>query len=458
MGREGDRQGDLIVTWEEMPRSPGHVFYDRLQEVLIAGGFDLFVETACQPYYAPKMGAPSLPPGRYFRMHMVGYFEGIASERGIAWRCSDSMSLREFLRLENREEVPDHSWLSKTRGRLPREVHERVFGWVLKLVAEQGLVKGKRIGVDASTMEANAALRTIVRREDGRTYREMLRRMAKESGIDTPTADDLVRIDRNRKGKKLSNEEWTSKTDPEAKIAKLKDGRTRLAYKPEHAVDLDTGIVVAAALHPADQGDTTTIEGTLTAAEKNLAQLSAAPTTDQPSELAADKGYHSRALLKSLDGGVWKTRIAEPKQPGFSRWHGDDKARVAVYANRTRLGSGVGRQAMRRRAEIVERSFAHNLDRGGMRRTWLRGRENVHKRYLVHVAGHNLGILMRLLIGAGTPREAAARALTYLFFVRTEKAAAIILVAASSDGFAILVVAVAARTLPDRSRTSATGC
>src|SRR4030081_2720695 len=190
------------------------------------------------------MGAPSVPPGRYFRMHMVGYFEGIASERGIAWRCSDSMSLRDFLRVENREEVPDHSWLSKTRGRLPREVHERVFGWVLKLVAEQRLVKGKRIGVDASTMEANAALRTIVRREDGRTYREMLTRMAQESGIDTPTADDLVRIDRNRKGKKLSNGEWTSKTDPEAKIAKLKDGRTRLAYKPEHAVDLDTGIVV----------------------------------------------------------------------------------------------------------------------------------------------------------------------------------------------------------------------
>jgi transposase len=444
MGREGDRQGDLIVTWGEMPRSPGHVFYDRLQEVLIAGGFDLFVETACQPYYAPKMGAPSLPPGRYFRMHMVGYFEGIASERGIAWRCSDSMSLRDFLRLENREQVPDHSWLSKTRGRLPREVHERVFGWVLKLVAEHSLVKGKRIGVDASTMEANAALRTIVRREDGRTYREMLRRMAQESGIDTPTADDLVRIDRNRKGKKLSNDEWTSKTDPEAKIAKLKDGRTHLAYKPEHAVDLDTGIVVAAALHPADQGDTTTIEGTLTAAEKNLAQLGVTPTIDQPSELAADKGYHSRAVLKSLDGGVWKTRIAEPKQPGFSRWHGDDKARVAVYANRIRLGSGAGRQAMRRRAEIVERSFAHNLDRGGMRRTWLRGRENVHKRYLVHVAGHNLGILMRLLIGAGTPREAAARTLACLCFVGTEKAAAIIFVAASRDAFAILVVTVAA--------------
>ena len=444
MGREGDRQDDLIVSWGEMPRSPGHVFYDRLQEVLIAGGFDLFVETSCQPYYAPKMGAPSVPPGRYFRMHMVGYFEGIASERGIAWRCSDSMSLRDFLRLENREKVPDHSWLSKTRGRLPHEVHETMFGWVLKLVAEHGLVKGKRIGVDASTMEANAALRTIVRRDDGRTYREMLRQMAKESGIDTPSADDLIRFDRARKGKKLSNEEWTSKTDPEAKIAKLKDGRTHLAYKPEHAVDLDTGIIVAAALHPADEGDTTTLEGTLTTAQKNLARVSVAPTKQEPSELVADKGYHSRALLKTLDDGVWKTRIAEPKQPGFSRWHGDDKARVAVYANRTRLGSGVGRQAMRRRAEIVERSFAHNLDRGGMRRTWLRGRENVHKRYLVHVAGHNLGILMRLLIGAGTPREAAARGLAYLFFVDTQDAVAIILVAASPYGFAVLVVAVTA--------------
>jgi transposase len=442
MGRESDRQSDLMVSWAEMPRSPGHVFYDRLQEVLIANGFDGFVETACQPYYAPKMGAPSVPPGRYFRMHMVGYFEGICSERGIAWRCSDSMSLRDFLRLENREKVPDHSWLSKTRGRLPHEVHEKVFGWVLQHVAEQGLVQGKRIGVDASTMEANAALRTIVRRDDGRTYREMLTQMAKESGIDTPSADDLVRLDRARMGKKLSNQEWTSKTDPEAKIAKLKDGRTHLAYKPEHAVDLDTGVIVAAALHPADNGDTTTIEDTLAAAQNNLAQISAEPTKQAPSELVADKGYHSRAILKALDNGVWKTRIAEPKLPGFSRWHGDDKARAAVYANRTRLGSAVGKQAMRRRAEIVERSFAHNLDRGGMRRTWLRGRENIHKRYLVHVAGHNLGILMRLLIGAGTPREAAARALAYVLFFYTEKTVTVVLVAASYDGFAVVVMAV----------------
>src|SRR4051812_30084146 len=304
-------------------------------------------------------------------------------------------------------------------------------------------------------MEANAALRTIVRRDDGRTYREMLKQMARESGIETPSADDLVRIDRTRKGKKLSNEEWISRTDPEAKIAKpcglsfarvgepLKDGRTHLAYKPEHAVDLDTGVIVAAVLYPADNGDTRTIESTLATTQNNLAQINAAPTPDKPSELVADKGYHSRAVLKDLNGGAWKTRIAEPKQPGFLRWHGDDKTRAAGYANRTRLGSGGGKQGMRRRAEIVERSFAHNLDRGGMRRTWLRGRENVHKRYLVHVASHNLGILMRLLIGAGTPREAAAGVLAYVFFFCTDQAVTVILVAASYDRFAVMVMAVA---------------
>ena len=224
----------------------------------------------------------------------------------------------------------------------------------------------------------------------------------------------------------------------------MKDGTTHLAYKREHAVDLDTGVIVAAALPPADHGDTTTLRGTLAAAEKNLAQIDAAPTQDEPSERVADKGYHSRAVLKDLDGGAWKTRIAEPRQRGFSRWHGDDKARAAVYANRTRLGSGVGKQAMRRRAEIVERSFAHILDRGGLRRTWLRGRDNIHKRYLVHVAGHNLGILMRLLIGAGTPKEAADHALACLFFLSTEEAVAIVLLAASREGFAVLVMAVTA--------------
>jgi transposase len=421
MGRDGEVQPDLMVTWADVPRSPGHVFYDRLQKLLVEAGFDRFVEETCRPYYAPRMGAPSLPPGRYFRMHMIGYFEGIDSERGIVWRCSDSLSLREFLRLSSRDKVPDHSWLSKTRSRLPHEVHDRIFGWVLALVAGHDLVKAERVGVDGSTMEANAALRTIVRRDTRESYREMLTRMARESGIATPSADDLVRLDRKRKGKKLANADWESPTDPDAKVARMKNGTTRLAYKPEHAVDLDTGVIVAASIHPADQGDTNTLDPTLEATTQNLAGIGLKPTSDDRCDLVADKGYHSRGVLARLDGGAWKTRIAEPAPAhGILRWHGDVSAQKAVYANRARLKSGVGRRAMRRRGEMVERSFAHVLDRGGMRRVWLRGRENVHKRYLIHVAGYNLGILMRALFGCGTPKEAAGASRAVLFVLQAE--------------------------------------
>ena len=433
LGRQGGRQSDLIVGWAELPRSPGHAFYDRLQAVLIDAGFDGFAEGRCAPYYASKRGRPSIPPGRYFRMHLVGYFEGIDSERGLEWRCSDSLSLREFLRLGLRDPVPDHSWLSKTRARLPLEVHEAVFAWVLERLAEHGLIRGERIGIDASTMEANAALRAIVRRDDGESYRAMLDRLAKESGIATPTAEDLVRLDRKRKGKRLSNAEWVSPTDPEARIAKLKDGRTRLAYKPEHAVDLDTGAIVAAKVHAADEGDTATLPDTLEAAAANLATVAAAPTAEDPSELIADKGYHSRDGLKDLEDGPWKSRIAEKKGTGVSRWRGDAEARRAVYNNRARLRSGVAKEAFRLRAELVERSFALTLDRGGMRRAWLRGRQNLHKRYLVHVAGYNLGLIMRLLVGAGTPREFLAGASAHLLLLATADGTVFVILFTATD-------------------------
>ena len=433
----------MLVSWAEMPRSPGHVFYDKLQAVLIAAGFDRFVETQCAEEYAPRRGRPSVPPGRYFRMLLIGYFEGIDSERGLEWRCSDSLSLREFLRLGERERVPDHSWLSRTRSRLPLEVHDQVFTWVLKRLVEHGLIKGERIGVDASTMEANAALRTIVRRDSGEGYREMLTRMAEESGIETPTAEDLIRLDRNRTGKKLSNADWASPTDPDAKIAKMKDGRTHLAYKPEHAMDLGTGAVVAAELHPADQGDTTTLPGTLASAAEHLAAVATSPTPEAPAELIADKGYHSRDGLKALDGGPWKSRIAEPKRDEFSRWHGDDAARRAVYNNRARLLSAVARQAFRLRAELVERGFALILDRGGLRRVWLRGRTNLRKRYLIHVAGYNMGLLMRLLTGAGTPREFLALASAWSFAVlEPDGVMTIRIFAVTEDHFAAFAVTI----------------
>ena len=294
---------------------------------------------------------------------------------------------------------------------------------MLRRLAEHGLVKGKRIGVDASTMEANAALRAIVRRDTGEGYRAMLERLAEESGIATPTAGDLVRLDRKRKGKRLANAEWASPADPDARIAKLKDGRTRLAYKPEHAVDPDTGATVAAEVHPADRGDVATLPETLEVAEANLAAVGAAPTPEGPAELVADKGYHSREGLNDLEDGAWKSRIAEKKVPGVSRWRGEEAARRAVYNNRARLRSGVAHEAFRLRAELVERGFALVLDRGGMRRAWLRGRENLHKRYLVHVAGYNLGLVMRLLVGAGTPREFLASTVAHLFALATAEGA-----------------------------------
>jgi transposase len=449
LGRQGERQTELMVGWAELPRSPGHVFYDRLQAVLVEAGFDGFAEARCAPYYARKRGRPSLPPGRYFRMHLIGYFEGIGSERGLEWRCADSLSLREFLRLGSTEPVPDHSWLSKTRSRLPLEVHEAIFAWVLQRLAEHGLIQGERIGIDASTIEANAALRAIVRRDTGESYRAMLERLAIASGIATPTADDLIRLDRKRKGKRLSNRDWTSPSDPEARIAKLKDGRTRLAYKPEHAVDLDTGAIVAAEIHLADQGDTTTLPATLATAEANLAAVDAAPTPEDPAELVADKGYHSRDGLKELEDGAWKSRIAEKKTAGVHRWHGDDEARRAVYNNRARLRSGVARAAFKLRAELCERSFALTLDRGGLRRAWLRGRENLGKRYLVHVAGYNLGLIMCLLVGAGTPKEFLARTPGCLLLLTTaEGAVSIILVVPIETE--VVMLAVSLQPDPDR--------
>ena len=294
--------------------------------------------------------------------------------------------------------------------RLPHEVHTAIFDWVLALIAEAGLVKGERIGVDASTMEANAALRNIVRRDTGEGYRGMAGALGpRRAASRHPRAEDLARLDRKRKGKKLSNQDWVSKSDPEAKIAKMKDGTTHLAYKPEHAVDLDTGAVVAAELHPADEGDTTTLEKTLAAAKENLEAVDAAPTAEDPAECVTDKGYHSRSVLKALDDGPLEDADLRAQAERFCALaRRDGAARRAVTNNRTRLLSGVAKEAFKLRAEIVERSFVHNLDRGGMRRTWLRGRENVHKRYLLHVAGHNLSLLMRKLIGAGTPREAVA--------------------------------------------------
>src|SRR3954468_12726139 len=408
MGRLSNRTGPVgrssLLAVELAPR---HYFYDRCNEILAEAEFDETVEMLCQPYYEDD-GRRSVPPGRYFRMLFVGQFEGLESEREIAWRCADSLSLHRFLRLSDDETVPDHSTLSVTRSRLPLEIHHAVFGLLLEIADKHDLVRAKRIGVDASTQEANAALRRLVRRDTGEDYQEMLRRLARESGIETPSAEDLIRFDRARRNKTLSNADWASPTDPEARIARMKDGTTHLAYRPEHAVDLDTGVIVAARIHPADQGDTRTLAATLEQAEAMLDLVGRAPTPETPAEMITDKGYHARDVLKDLEDSAWKSRISEKERKAFARWHGDGAPRRAGYNNRARLKGTVARQAFKLRAEKVERSFAFILDIGGLRRTWLRGAGNVEKRYLIQVAAHNLGLVIRHRFGAGTPRQAAA--------------------------------------------------
>lgn len=408
------RQERLWVTHTELATAPGHPFYRRLNELLDQEKFDEFAEGACASFYADNNGRPSLPPGTYFRLLLIGYFEGIDSERGIAWRAADSLALRQFLHIRLDEYTPDHSTISRTRRLIDVETHRKVFLWVLCLLADRGLLKGKTIGVDATTLEANAAMRSIVRRDSGETYEAFLTQLAQQSGIATPTREELARLDRKRK-KKGSNEDWVSPTDPDARITRMQDGRTHLAHKAEHAVDMETGAVVAVTLQAADQGDTTTMKETIAEAGETIAELvereaeQAADHKPQVNvngieEVVADKGYHSGAAVVALEQAQTRTYISEPKRPRRN-WAGKAAEQSAVYANRRRVTGNYGKQLLRNRGELLERSFAHCYETGGMRRVHLRGRENVLKRQLIHVGAFNLSLILRSILGAGTPRE-----------------------------------------------------
>ena len=404
--RDDGSQQSMWVSAADLPRGGGHPFYERLNRILEAAGFDAFVEGLCAQFYAAKMGRPGLAPGRYFRLLLIGYFEGLDSEREIAWRAADSLGLRAFLRLALPASPPDHSTISRTRRLFSVEAHQAVFGWVLEQLAESGLVSGKTLGIDATTLEANAAMRSIVRRDTGEDYTAFLTRLAQASGIETPTAADLARFDRKRK-KKTSNKDWTHPHDPDAKVAKMKDGSTHMAHKVEHAVDMETGAVVGVTVQGADQGDTATLVETLvTAAEQVEAVL---PEGSGVEEVVADKGYHSNETLVDLAAVGVRSHIAEPER-GRRNWKGREEARDAVYGNRRRIRSERGRRLQRRRGELVERPFAHLYETGGMREVYLRGHPNILKRLLVHVAGLNLGLLLRQVIGVGTPRGLQDRA------------------------------------------------
>ena len=281
----------MWVPTEKLPRSPGHPFYERLNRVLEKAGFDGFVEGLCARFYAERLGRPSLRPGRYFRMLLIGYFEGLDSERAIGWRVADSMSVRAFMEYDPEEAPPDHSTLSRTRRLIDVETHRAVFTWVLERLSEAKLVRGGTIGIDATTLEANAAMRSIVRRDTGEGYEAFVKRLAEASGVETPTRADLARFDRKRK-KRTSNKEWTNPHDPDAKITKMKDGRTRLAHKAEAAVDLETGAVVAVTAQGAEVGGHSD-DGQERSGWPERGGESAVGSGAEVREVVADKGYHS---------------------------------------------------------------------------------------------------------------------------------------------------------------------
>jgi len=412
--RKRVRQEGLWTPTAALPVGASHPFYQRLNQILDEKKFDEYVETICETFYAGEVGRPGLAPGIYFRLLMVGYFEGIDSERGIAWRAGDSLSIRSFVRIGLDESVPDHSTVSRTRRLMDVETHQAVFQWVLGVLAEKKLLKGTTIGVDATTLEANAALRSIVRRDTGEKYEEFLTRLAKESGIETPTREQLAKLDRKRP-KKGSNDDWKHPHDPDARITKMKDGRTHLAHKAEHAVDMETGAIVAVTLHGADEGDTATIQETVAEAGERITGVVADAGDDEvvqqvsvdgPREVVTDKGYHSRAVVSKLAEWGVRTYCSEPNR-GRQRWSEQEREQQAVYANRRRIRGERGLRLLRQRGEKLERWNQHLYDRGGMRRLHLRGRENILKRLVVHSGAANLGLLMRKIFGKGTPRGLA---------------------------------------------------
>jgi transposase len=412
MGKRKARQEALFITATDLPRSDGHPFYQKLNQLLAEAKFDEWIERRCQQYYSQeeKRGQPSIPPGLYFRMLMVGYFENLDSQRGIAWRCGDSLSLREFLGVPLNEKTPDHSTLTNTRKRLPQEVFEEVFQFVLAIAEKKKLISGKTVGVDSTMLEANAAMKSIVRRDTGEDWKEYVTRLMKEEGAiekdHEPADEEVRRYDKQRKNKKVSNEEWVSTSDPESRITQMKDGRTHLAYKAEHVVDLKSDLVLAAEIRPATAADTETIVDSVIQAGVNL---EAARSEAEIEEVAADKGYHAADTLELAGSLSIRTYIPEPQRKHERRW--TDKPaefQQAVYNNRRRVQRNKGKQLQRRRSELCERTFAHICDSGGGRRTWLRKLLNVTKRYLIAAAAHNLGRILRTLFGIGKPKALQA--------------------------------------------------
>jgi transposase len=406
-----ESQGSFWTVKSEIVTGPGSAYYDRLDRSLIEAGFDRVVREMCQPYYSEdesKGGRIGIDPLVYFKMLLVGFFENIGSERAIATRCADSISIRGFLKYELTEHTPDHSSLSRIRKRLGTEVYERAFALILEVLHKNKLLKGKRVGIDTSVIEANASMRTLVNNHTGETYDQYLKRLAEEEGIDSEDKQAVRQFDRKRKGKKMSNDDWHSPNDPEAKIGPTKPGKIKMVHKIENVVDLESGAIIQVTTLPGHQADDHDMANHLEQAQEQIntvLQNELNQTTIE--EVTGDKGYFNIAELGKLQGKGIRTVIDEKNSNRNLNKLSTEDQKTVKNARRS-VRTKYGRSIKKRRGEFLERSFAHLLDNGDLRRTTLSGWKDIQKRNLIGAMGCNLSLLMRKIYGFGTPKQAIA--------------------------------------------------
>lgn len=403
-----ETQQEFWIETRRLPQASAGTFYRKLDATLEAIGFADAVREICQPAYADESrgGRPGIDPAVYFKMLMIGFFENLPSERAIAARCADSLSMRAFLGYDLHENTPDHSSLSIIRGRLGPQIYQAAFEVVLSGLREHGLLRGRHLGIDSSVIEANASLRELVHRNTEEQYWEYVKRLAAQAGIDPEDTKAVRRFDKNREGRKTSNEEWVNPNDRDAKIGMTKHGACDMIYKPEHITDLETGVIVAADIRLGDQGDTEDLAQRVLAAGEVLARVCDDPMqTKVLQSLTADEGYFSVEEVCCLQGERVRVIIGDPHETRRRKDKQTCIVKQVLSKARRAVKSKSGKALLRKRGEHLERSFCHVLDHGKQRRATLRGRINLAKRHLAAAFTHNLSLLMRHLTGYGTIKQ-----------------------------------------------------
>ena len=414
------KQTSFWIATEELQVKPQITFFSKLDSLLEDIDFGKKIRKLCKPYYSDKTNCrPPIDPEVYFKMMTIGFFENIQSQRGIAARCADSLSIRDFLGYSINEATPDHSTLSETRYRLPVSVYSQIFSIILKALKDNGLVKGENLAFDSSIIEANASLLCLQNRMTEESYAEYIKQLAQEAGVNPEDKAAVARFDRKRKGRKTSNKEWYNPFDTDAKIGQTKDGATDMIYKPEHVVDLDTSAIIDADVLLGDTGDTNNLSERVVNAQIRLNDISENPVVEKPAEtITADKGYYSVQEITEIQCLGFETVIPDKEFKRNMSKLSDEQA-LSVELAHSSIASKEGKALLKKRGSHVERSFAHVLDSGGERRTTLRGLENNRKRYLIATACYNLSLLMRTIFGVGTLKQALANAnLLFNFIVK----------------------------------------